>query len=52
MSGLELALSKLQGIKKISGGWQASCPCHDDKCDTGACSTEHENAKNQKKKEG
>ena len=31
MSELELALSKLQGVKKIAGGYQAKCPCHNDK---------------------
>lgn len=31
MSELDIALSRLEGIKKISGGYQAKCPCHDDK---------------------
>ncbi len=30
-SEIELALSRLEGVKKIQGGWQAKCPCHDDK---------------------
>ncbi len=28
---IDLAISRLDGIKKIQGGWQAHCPCHDDK---------------------
>ena len=28
---LEKALSKLEGIKKIHGGYQAKCPCHEDR---------------------
>ncbi len=31
MTELELALSKLEGVKKIGDGYQARCPCHDDK---------------------
>ena len=27
---IDLALSRLKGVKKISGGYQATCPCHDD----------------------
>lgn len=31
MSELDIALSRLEGVKKISGGYQAHCPCHEDK---------------------
>ena len=30
MSELNIALTRLEGIKSISGGYQAKCPCHDD----------------------
>ena len=31
MTELEIVLSNLHGVKKIAGGYQAICPCHDDK---------------------
>src|SRR3990167_3791982 len=31
MTELETALSRLVGVRKIAGGFQAVCPCHDDK---------------------
>ena len=30
MSELEIALSRLRGVKKIAGGWMSTCPCHND----------------------
>lgn len=31
MSEINVALTRLEGVKKIAGGWQAKCPCHNDK---------------------
>ncbi len=31
MSELEIVLSKLESVKKIHGGYQARCPCHNDR---------------------
>lgn len=31
MDEIDVALSRLEGVRKIAGGWQAKCPCHDDK---------------------
>jgi len=31
MAEIEQVLSQLEGVKKISNGWTAKCPCHDDK---------------------
>mgnify|MGYP001557764688 CR=1 FL=1 len=31
LSGLELVLSKLDGVRPIAGGYRARCPCHDDR---------------------
>mgnify|MGYP001612047086 CR=1 FL=1 len=30
MNEIDIALSRLNGVKKMSGGYQATCPCHDD----------------------
>ncbi len=30
ISEIDLALARLEGVKKIAGGYQAKCPCHND----------------------
>ncbi len=31
LAEIDIALAQLEGVRKIAGGYQAKCPCHNDK---------------------